>query len=52
MLFIRAGIHKMLVRIANREAPDYTDLDLALFGKQVVFENLELLLYMFNLLGG
>ena len=38
MLFIRAGIHKMLVGIANREDPDYTDLDLTLFGKQVVFE--------------
>ena len=24
MLFIRAGIHKMLVRIANREDPDQT----------------------------
>ena len=39
MLFNRAGIHKMLVRIANREDPDYTDLELSLLGKQVVFQN-------------
>ena len=28
MLVFRAGIHKMLVRIANREDPDLSDLGL------------------------
>ena len=47
MLVIRAGNHKNLVRIANREYPNYTassDLilvcavRLGLFGRQLVFE--------------
>ena len=50
MLVIRAGIYKMLVRIANREDPDQTlnkqsDLGLcclaSLFGRYLVFEFLE-----------
>ena len=42
MLVIRAGIHKMLVRIVNREDPDQTAfLCLCLFGRQLVFRILE-----------
>ena len=40
MLVIKAGIHKMLVRIANREDPDQTiwvcTLCLGLFARQLV----------------
>ena len=53
MLVIRAGNHKMLVRIANREDIDLTasQSDLGLlylstpFGRQLVFEILEHLPY-------
>ena len=56
MLVIRAGSHKMLVRIANREDPDQTALSeavwsgsvlfvYAFFCRQQVFEILEHLLY-------
>ena len=49
MLVLRAGIHKMLVRIANREDPDQTaeQSDLGLpclsrhFGRKILFEILE-----------
>ena len=40
MLVFRAVIHKMLVRIANREDPDQTA-----FGRQLVYEILEHILY-------
>ena len=39
MLVIRAGIHKMLVRIANREDPDQTAL-LILFWQATSVQNL------------
>ena len=52
MLVFRAGIHKMLVRIASREDPDQTASSEAvlsgsagLFGRQLVFKILEHLLY-------
>ena len=46
MLVIRAGIHKKLVRIANREHPDQTRSSLIkvcpvcldLFGRQLMFK--------------
>ena len=38
MLVISARIHKMLGRIANREDPDQTASDSALFARQPVFE--------------
>ena len=49
MLVFRAGIHQLLVRLANREDPEETasaDYDLGLhclsrFGRQLVFEILE-----------
>ena len=57
MLVFRAGTHKMLVKIANREEPDQTassearllifrnslicTVCLGLFGRQLVFEILE-----------
>ena len=51
MLAIEAGIHKMLVRIANRENPDQTaslesliwvcTVYLGFLGRQLVFEILE-----------
>ena len=43
MLIIVAGIHKMLVRIANREDSDQTAsaVCLDLFARQLVFEILE-----------
>ena len=60
-LIIRGGIHKMLGKIANREDPDQTasseavwsgyslfvPVCLGLFGRQLVFEILEDLLYMY-----
>ena len=42
MLVIRAGIHKMLVRIVNREDPDQTE---GIFGRQLELEILEHLPY-------
>ena len=50
MLVIRAVIHKMLVRIANREGKQ-SDRDLhclsrPFFGRQLVFNILECLLYV------
>ena len=55
MLVIRSGIHKMLARVANRKDHDQmvsqkqSDLGLHclswLFGRQIVFEILEHLLY-------
>ena len=44
MLVIRAGIHKMLVRIANREDPDQTliwvwAVGIGIFSRQQVFRN-------------
>ena len=49
----RARIHKMFVRIANREDPDQTDPGLhclsRLFGRQLVFKILEPLLYALTL---
>ena len=54
MLFIRAGIHKMLVKIANREDPDsdccliwVCPVCLGLFGRQLVSEILEHLPLMY-----
>ena len=50
--FIRVGIHKMLVRIANRKDPDQSliwvcAVCLGLFGGQLVFKILEhILLYL------
>ena len=49
MVKIRAGIHKMLVRIANREDPDQTliwvcTVSLGISGMQLVFAILEHLL--------
>ena len=45
MMVICAGIHKLLVWLANREDPDQSDLVLScclgLFGRQLVFEILE-----------
>ena len=48
MLVIRAGIHKTVVRIANREDPDQTasreaicTVCLGPFGRQLVFDILE-----------
>ena len=52
MMVFRTGIHKMLVRKANREDPDQTTFEdasliwvcvvcLGLFGRQVVFKILE-----------
>ena len=42
VLVIRAGIHKMLFRIADREVSDLTaPVCLCLFGRQIVFEILE-----------
>ena len=53
MLAFRAGIHKTLVRIANREDPDQTasseavwSVCLGLFDRQQVFEILEHFLYI------
>ena len=49
---IRAGIHIMLIRIANREDPDQTAsiwvcaICLGLVGRQLVLEILEHLLYV------
>ena len=37
MLVIRAGIHKMLVRIANREDPDQTASSEAVWSESVLF---------------
>ena len=52
MLVIRAGIHRMPVRIANREGPDQTassegvsPVCLGLFGRKLVFKILEHLQY-------
>ena len=56
MLVIMAGIHKMLVRIANREDPDQTVLQkqsdlcivcLCLFDRHLVFKILEHLLNIY-----
>ena len=46
MLILRAGIHKMLIRIASKEDPDQSliwvcTVCLGLFGRQLVFEILE-----------
>ena len=43
-LVIRAGIHKIIVRIANREDTDQiapSDVCLCIFGKQLVFTIIE-----------
>ena len=46
MFVIKAGTHKMLVRISNRGDPDQTALFVYAFvGKQLVFKILEHQLY-------
>ena len=56
MLVFKAGICKMLVRIANREEPDKTASSevcaacLGLFGRQLVFKILEHLPYSTKLM--
>ena len=44
MLVIRAGINKMLVKIANREYPDQTAVSLGFFGMQLVSKLLNITL--------
>ena len=53
MVVIKAEIHELLVRIANREDPDQTlasatvcTVCLCLFGRQLVFKILEHLSYL------
>ena len=43
MVVIRAGNNKMLVRIANREDPDQSDLGLCCLSRQLVFKILKYL---------
>ena len=54
MLLFRAGIHKMLVKIAKRKDPGQTAVCIGFFGRQLVFEILEHLLYKIfhELVGG
>ena len=58
MLVIRAGIHKMLVTIKNRENPDQKQnteavcvVCLGLFGRQLAFKILENIPYTLNMTG-